>query len=172
VASNTHSNRTNAHYSNRSNAQRAAKRALGGEAVDGVDFRTYQTSDRRWAWHAKVKGGDTGRVKAEEKKADQALTSKSTKPRLMGKRAATEAAAREGKMPAPPDFSAATHAPYRKRLAEVVALAKAGDMKALADYPINPYSTSPKAIARYRDLCVLAFKVLGTRDLRKRGNVK
>jgi hypothetical protein len=90
----------------------------------------------------------------------------------LDKRAVFEAAARAGKMPAPPDFSAATHARYRKRLAEVVALAKAGDMKALADYPINPYSTSPKAIARYRDLCVLALKVLGTRDLRKQGIVK
>jgi hypothetical protein len=163
VASKTHSNRTNAHYSNRSNALRAAKRALGGNAVDGVDFRTYQTSDRRWAWHAKVKGCDTGGVKAEER-ADRALATKSARPRPLGKRAATEAAAREGKMPAPPDFSAATHARYRKRLTEVAALAKAGDLKALADYPINPYSTSPKAIARYRDLCILALKATAKRD--------
>jgi hypothetical protein len=80
VASNTHSNRTNAHYSNRSNAHRAAKRALGGDAIDGVDFRTYQTSDRRWAWHAKAKGGATGAVKAE-KKAVQTLVPKKAKLR-------------------------------------------------------------------------------------------
>jgi hypothetical protein len=67
-------------------------------------------------------------------------------------------------MPAPPDFSAATHARYRKRLAEVVALARAGDLKALVDYSINPYSTSPKAIAHYRDLCVLALKATAKRD--------
>jgi hypothetical protein len=41
-------------------------------------------------------------------------------------------------MPAPPDFSAATHARYRKGLAEVVALAKARDLTTLVDYPINP----------------------------------
>jgi hypothetical protein len=142
---------------------------LGGDAVDGVDFRTYQTSDRRWAWHAKVKGGDTGGVKAEER-ADRALATKSARPQPLGKRAATEAAAREGKMPAPPDFSAATHARCRKRLAEVVALARAGDLKALAHYPVNPSSTSPKAIARYRDLCVSALKAIGKCDPRKQRN--
>jgi hypothetical protein len=79
-------------------------------------------------------------------------------PRPLGKRAAIEAAAKEGKLPSPPDFSAPTHTRYRGKLAEVVALVKERDLKGLRAYPINPYSTSPKAIKRYRDLCVLALE--------------
>ena len=38
------------------------------------------------------------------------------------------------------------------------ALAKAGDLKGLRAFEINPVSSSPKAIARYRDLCVIALE--------------
>lgn len=69
---------------------------------------------------------------------------------------AAEAAAK-GKLPAAPDFSAATHAPYRKKLAALVELAKAGDAKGLKAVAINPTSSSPKALARYRDLCLVAL---------------
>ena len=77
----------------------------------------------------------------------------STRP--LGKRAAIEAAARDGKLPEPPDFSAKR---FRNKLASVVELAKAGDLKALRAFEINPVSSSPKAIARYRDLCVIALE--------------
>ena len=80
----------------------------------------------------------------------------STRP--LGKRAAIEAAAREGKLPEPPDFSADTHKRFRNKLASVVDLAKAGDLKGLRAFEINPVSSSPKAIARYRDLCVIALE--------------
>jgi hypothetical protein len=80
----------------------------------------------------------------------------STRP--IGKRAAIEAAAREGKLPEPPDFSAETHKRFRNKLASVVELAKAGDLKGLRAFEINPVSSSPKAIARYRDLCVIALE--------------
>lgn len=69
---------------------------------------------------------------------------------------AAEAAAK-GKLPAAPDFTAATHAPYRKKLAALVELAKAGDAKGLKAVAINPTSSSPKALARYRDLCLVAL---------------
>jgi hypothetical protein len=83
---------------------------------------------------------------------------KAAKAEKLGKRAAIEAAAREGKLPDKPDFSAETHKRFRPKLDEVVALVKAGDIKGLKAYKINPVSTSPKAIARYRDLCVIALE--------------
>jgi hypothetical protein len=76
----------------------------------------------------------------------------------LGKRAAIEAAARDGKLPEPPDFSAETHKRFRNKLATVVELAKAGDLKGLRAFEINSVSSSPKAIARYRDLCVVALE--------------
>jgi hypothetical protein len=78
--------------------------------------------------------------------------------RPLGKRAAIEAAAREGKLPAPPDFSAKTHKRFRNKLARVVELTKAGDLKGLRAFEIIVVSSSPKAIARYRDLCILALE--------------
>lgn len=77
----------------------------------------------------------------------------------LGKRARIEAAARQGKLPEPPDFSAETHKRFRNKLASVVALAEAGDLDGLRAFEINPVSSSPKAIKRYRDLCVIALEV-------------
>jgi len=75
-----------------------------------------------------------------------------------GKRAAVEEAARQGQLPTPPDFSAATHARFRGKLARLVAMAEAGDTEGLKAMAINPASTSPRALARYRDLAVLAIE--------------
>lgn len=71
--------------------------------------------------------------------------------------AAQEAAAK-GSIPAPPDFSADTHAPYRKVLGDVHAAAKAGDAAALRKIKVNPTSSSPKAVERYRLICLDALK--------------
>jgi hypothetical protein len=60
-------------------------------------------------------------------------------------------------LPQAPDFSKPTHARFRTKLAQVVGLAEAGDIAALQAFEINPVSSSPKAIARYRDLCVIAI---------------
>ena len=46
---------------------------------------------------------------------------------------------------------------FRAKLAQIVALAEAGDIAALQAFEINPVSSSPKAMARYRDLCVIAI---------------
>ena len=62
-----------------------------------------------------------------------------------------------GTLPQPPDFSKPTHARFRAKLAQIVALAEAGDIVALQASEINPVSSSPKAMARYRDLCVIAI---------------
>ncbi|MCZ8077604.1 MAG: hypothetical protein O9289_15140 [Rhodobacteraceae bacterium] len=61
-------------------------------------------------------------------------------------------------MPPPPDFSAPTHARFRARLAALVELAGKADATGLRAIPINPVSSSPKALARYRDLSMLAIE--------------
>lgn len=69
-----------------------------------------------------------------------------------------EAKARQGELPPPPDFSAPTHARFRAKLAALVDLAGKADVTGLRAIPINPVSSSPKALARYRDLAVLAIE--------------
>jgi hypothetical protein len=69
-----------------------------------------------------------------------------------------EAKARQGELPPPPDFSAPTHARFRAKLAALVELAGKADATGLRAIPINPFSSSPKALARYRDLAVLAIE--------------
>ena len=69
-----------------------------------------------------------------------------------------EAKARQGELPPPPDFSAPTHARFRAKLAALVELAGKADATGLRAVAINPVSSSPKALARYRDLAVLAIE--------------
>ncbi len=69
-----------------------------------------------------------------------------------------EAKARQGELPPPPDFSAPTHARFRAKLAALVELAEKADAIGLRAIAINPVSSSPKALARYRDLVVLAIE--------------
>jgi hypothetical protein len=76
---------------------------------------------------------------------------------VIGKRQAIVDQAHTGVLPQVPDFSKPTHARFRTKLAQIVALAEAGDIAALQAFEINPVSSSPKAIARYRDLCVIAI---------------
>lgn len=70
-----------------------------------------------------------------------------------------EEMAAKGKMPPALDFSAPTHARFREALAEVVKAAKSGDEKALRAVKIKPISSTPKALERYRALCLKALKV-------------
>ena len=86
---------------------------------------------------------------ADEPKAATAPT--------IGKRQAILDQAHTGALPQAPDFSKPTHARFRAKLAQIVALAEAGDIAALQAFEINPVSSSPKAMARYRDLCVIAI---------------
>ncbi|MGV8988179.1 MAG: hypothetical protein ACOH2H_18060 [Cypionkella sp.] len=76
---------------------------------------------------------------------------------VIGKRQAILDHAQTGSLPQPPDFSKPTHARFRAKLAQIVALAEAGDIAGLQAFEINPVSSSPKAMARYRDLCVIAI---------------
>lgn len=145
-------------YAKKFNAQRAAKAA--GHNLDDIEI-------------VKAKDGFTWRLKQQPKRADardaKLVPDASREPqpadkqRPLGKRAAIEAAAREGKLPDPPDFSAETHKRFRNKLANVVELAKAGDLKGLRAFEINPVSSSPKAIKRYRDLCIVAVEAQSAR---------
>ena len=76
---------------------------------------------------------------------------------VVGKRQAILDQAQTGALPPAPDFSKPTHARFRIKLAQIVALAEAGDIAGLQAFEINPDSSSPKAMARYRDLCVIAI---------------
>lgn len=162
-------------YAKKFNAQRAAK-AVGHklddvEIVKTKDGFTFRVRGGASAVHVNELTASDHRVakanadswnaipavkRAGKKVAKQKAGSVATRP--LGKRAAIETAAREGKLPEPPDFSAETHKRFRNKLASVAELAKAGDLKALRAFEINPVSSSPKAIARYRDLCVIAIE--------------
>ena len=76
---------------------------------------------------------------------------------VIGKRQAILDQAQTGALPQAPDFSKPTHARFRAKLAQIVALAEAGDIAGLQAFEINPVSSSPKAMNRYRDLCVIAI---------------
>jgi hypothetical protein len=177
----TENNMTTRTFSKRFNAQRAARGELGAEAQEGVHFRTTKTFGG-WMW-LPVKTGNPAPVPAEpaskRKKPDrdarnatlapdpsrEPRPSVSTRPSVegaraitRGKRAAIEEAARQGQLPTPPDFSKPTHARFRTKLAKLVELAEAGDVEGLKAFSINPISTSPKAMARYRDLAVIALQ--------------
>jgi hypothetical protein len=145
-------------YSNASNARRAAK------AAGLSEFDVYKTAD---GWY-KIRAAAA--KSAKPAKAAKAAKPTKAKPRelvdetardgrkLVGKRAAVLAAAQAGKLPPPPDFSAATHAPYRDAAKAPVDMAKAGDIEGLKAAVIKPYSSSPKAMAKYRDLAVIALE--------------
>lgn len=145
---------TSTPFAKRFNAQRAARKALGAEAQEGTHFRTH-----------KVEGGFTWEaITPEPAKAPAPVKPKrpqqkdGTAGSSTGKRAAIEDAARKGQLPTPPDFSAATHARFRAKLAKLIAMAEAGDAEGLKAVAINPVSTSPRAMARYRDLAVIAIE--------------
>jgi hypothetical protein len=132
-------------YRKKFNARRAAKAA----GHDLADIETFK-SGNGYAWRLKPKPPEAPVAKALDET-----------PELPRRRRARftemEAAARNGILPPPPDFSAPTHARFRGKLAKLIAMAEAGDAEGLKSVSINPISSSPKAMARYRDLCVMAL---------------
>lgn len=69
-----------------------------------------------------------------------------------------------GEWPTPPDFTAATHKPYRAKLAALLAAASERDIAALNAVKINPTSSSPKALERYRIAAIAAIEAEAARD--------
>jgi hypothetical protein len=143
-------------YTKKFNARRAAQRA--GIPIERIEvLRT----PKGYVWR------DTGRKAPAPTEAATAPSAK-TAPAAASQPAAPrrtridydklEAKAHKGQLPEPPDFSAPTHARFRNKLAKLIELASAGDIAALRAFEINPVSSSPKAMARYRDLCVIALE--------------
>lgn len=79
-------------------------------------------------------------------------------PAKPARRNAALEAAEKGIMPDAPDFTAETHKPYRAKLAALVALVEAKNIKGLRAFEIKPSSSSPKALIKYRDLAVIAIQ--------------
>ena len=67
-------------------------------------------------------------------------------------------AAKKGTIPSAPDFSADTHRSYRSKLAELVALVKAKDIKGLTKWEPQRLDGSPLIMKRYRDIALVALK--------------
>ncbi len=161
-------------YNHKSNARRAAKKELmkaGRGCMEGKDF-TLVESGGLWRYRLTQAAASANlpaakpSEKAKAKKEPKAKVERKPReknPRPLGARAQAVAGAQAGKMPTPPDFKAETHARYRDKLAQLVKLADAGDLKALKGFPINPVSTSPKALDRYRNLCVTALEARATK---------
>ena len=102
-------------------------------------------------------GARKGTVASEGGKTPKRATGAAS-GRPMGRRAEITDNAAKGILPPAPDFSAETHRRFRGKLAEIVKLVEAGDVAALKAIEIKPYSSSPKALARYRDLAVTALE--------------
>ena len=78
-------------------------------------------------------------------------------------------AARQGTFPTVPDFSAETHKRWRPKLATLTELVAARDLEGLRNFVIKPISTSPKALARYRDAAVAAIEATPRAGMPPRG---
>lgn len=137
-------------YDKKFNAQRGAQRA----GLKPGEFEVFKTPDGRFGWRAMATDTD-GQPPIKITEPVQATSP--TSPKL-GKRKAIIEQAQTGALPPAPDFSKPTHARFRAKLAKLVALAEAGDVEGLRAIEINPVSTSPKAMARYRDLAIIAIE--------------
>ena len=148
-------------YDKKFNATRGAQRA----GLKPGTFEVFKTPDGRFSWRAAASSTPTKSIAkpaaAEYRNAKGNDTAQAGGPK-MGKRKAIIEQAQAGVLPIPPDFSKPTHARFRAKLAKLVALAEAGDLEGLQGVEINPVSTSPKAMARYRDLAIIAIEALRT----------
>lgn len=144
-------------YDRKFNAQRGAQRA----GLQPGKFQVFKTPDGRFGWRAVAEGepaiSSTDPALADHPVAQANAASWPSGPKT-GKRKAIIEQAQAGALPAAPDFSRPTHARFRAKLAKLMALAEAGDVEGLKAIEINPISTSPKAMARYRDLAIIAIE--------------
>lgn len=150
-------------YTRPDNATRAAK-AIGLSGADVYKARDGLYRIRTAALKSVKATAVSAKVAKPQQFVDESMRDKRKLAKLtapaksLGKRAAVLAAAQAGKLPAPLDFSAATHARYRDDAKELVALAKAGNIEALKRLTIEPKSSSRQALARYRDLALIALE--------------
>jgi hypothetical protein len=83
--------------------------------------------------------------------------------RRNAKLADAQARAARGELPEPPNFEADTHKPFRAKRETLIRMAERGDAEGLRGFEIKATSTSPKALARYRDLCLIALAAKAAR---------
>lgn len=170
-------------YDKKFNAERGAKRA----GLKPGQYEVFKTPEGRFGWREvaaepvasaareaeeappaeeteiefeiEAEAGET-EAEADEAVAGIAGPAPAARPATakVGKRQAVINQAQGGVLPQPPDFSKPTHARFRAKLAKLVELAEAGDAEGLRAIAINPVSTSPKAMARYRDLAIMAIE--------------
>jgi hypothetical protein len=137
-------------YDKKFNAQRGAQRA----GLKPGEFEVFKTPDGRFGWRTIASASDD-HAPIQSTEPEQATSPTSPKS---GKRKAIIELAQAGALPAAPDFSKPTHARFLAKLAKLLALAEAGNVEGLKAIVINPVSTSPKAMARYRDLAIIAIE--------------
>lgn len=145
-------------YASKFSAQRGARAA--GHAVEAVRI---EKTPKGFVWRLVVPQPVKAAAVAPESistpvAAAPTVPVAAAKPRKRANSEALEASARAGALPAPPDFSAATHSRFRTKLARLTDLVAAGDIAGVRAFEINPVSSSFKAMARYRDLCVIALE--------------
>lgn len=145
-----------AEYGMLTTRERAGEAAKAAGVSDPV---ISQTARGMWVWRTPALN-QVWRESQKPPRNPETAEREPGQPRMQAKTVAAFEAARRGELPAPPDFSADTHKPYRKRLEELRQLVKAGDLEALRAYPIKPTSTSPKALDRYRNCAVLALEAI------------
>lgn len=112
-----------------------------------------------------VKSKTAPKKKAATKKAPAPKAKKaaatSSPANARGKRTnwtALREEAAKGKVPQAPDFSAATHAPYRGKLKQLQEMVARRDLDGLKAFEINPVSSSPKALENYRTTAIIAIE--------------
>ena len=114
-------------YSSKFNAQRAAERA--GIAPDRIEV---EKTPEGFVWRETAARQPRPAPAADRRRGRRAGAPPRRSPRAEPKRGrrtsyeALEASARAGKLPEAPDFSAATHARFRNKLARLVELAGGG----------------------------------------------
>lgn len=148
-------------YTTKFAAKRAAEKMIAAGKASAADYGFRQTADGRfeinWKKAAPAAKAPTERAAQPAKSNGAGAAPKAS--RVTAKAAVAREAAEKGILPIPPDFSAATHKPYRGRLAELQLLAERGDLTGLKKVEmIPPRSSSPKALHRYRDLAMIALK--------------
>ena len=159
-------------YDKKFNAERGAKRA----GLKPGEYEVFKTPEGRFGWRAlaaepvasaardaeEAPPADEAQIEAEAEEAVAGIAGPAPAARpataKVGKRQAVIIQAQGGVLPQPPDFSKPTHARFRAKLAKLVELVEAGDAEGLRAIAINPVSTSPKAMARYRDLAIIAIE--------------
>ena len=172
-------------FSTKSNANRAARKLLGPEAVPGADYRIV-TVGARFA----LDTGETpapvvvsaglvddippvatlGDVFVDPKaKAPAKAKAKPASDKPMSARtrnAQAEVDAAKGILPPQPDLSADAGKTFRPRLAAMVEMAEAGDLDGLRAYKVSKNDVFAngwlKWLERYRTLAVLALEARAT----------